>query len=62
MRRGCETASDLENGFYKGTDKLSPKYRPAPFEFKDPRYLHYESDTDEGSTDDLNDEFDDGVT
>ena len=62
VRRGCETASDLESGFYKEVDKLSPKYRTAPFEFKDPRYLHYESDVEEGSTDDLDDEFDDGVT
>ena len=62
VRRGCENTFDLASGFFKDVNKLSSKYQNNPLEFEDPKYLHYESDTDGGSADDLDDELDDGVT
>jgi hypothetical protein len=60
VRRGCKNTSDLSCGFFKDVSKLGPKYRKNVFEFKDPKYLHYKSDTDIG--DDLGSETNDEVT
>ena len=62
VRRGCENTFDLASGFFKNVNRLSPKYQNKPFEFEDPKYLHYESDAERGSEDDLEDVTDDGVT
>jgi hypothetical protein len=60
LRRGCENTSDLSCGFFKDVSKLGSKYRKDVFEFEDPKYLHYESET--GSGDDLENETNDEVT
>ena len=62
VRRGCTNTLDLLSGFFKDVDKLGSKYHINPFNFKDPRYLNYESDYASGSEYDLDLGTDDGVT
>ena len=58
VRRGCKNTFDLSSGFFKDVNKLGSKYRNDPFDFEDPKYFHYESD----SEDDLETVTNDGVT
>lgn len=60
IRRGCKNTADLSCGFFKDVSKLGSKYRIDVFEFEDPKYLHYERDTDIG--DYLESETNDEVT
>ena len=60
VRRGCKNTYDLSCGFFKDVSKPDFKYREDVFEFEDPKYLHYESDT--GLEDDLESETNDEVT
>lgn len=60
VRRGCENITDLSCGFFKDVGKLDSKYRKDVFEFEDPKYLNYESDT--GLEDDLESETNDEIT
>jgi hypothetical protein len=60
VRRGCKDTSDLSGGFFMDVSKLGSKYRKDIFEFEDPKYLHYESDT--GLEDDLESGTNDGIT
>ena len=60
VRRGCENITDLSCGFFKDVGKLDSKYRKDFFEFEDPKYLNYESDT--GLEDDLESGTNDEIT
>ena len=62
VRRGCKDISDLSCGFFKDVCKLGSKYREDISEFEDPKYLHYESDHDRDSVDDLGTVTNDEVT
>ena len=53
VRRGCKNTFDLSSGFFKDVNKLSSKYQNDLFDFEDPKYLHYESDSDRESEDNL---------
>jgi hypothetical protein len=60
VRRGCKNTSDLSCGFFTDFSELGSKYQKDVFEFEDPKYMHYESDTNIG--DDLGNETNDEVT
>ena len=62
VRRGCKSPFDLERGFFKGVNELSSKYRTEMWSFEDPKYLHYQSDSENDNEDDLEDVTNDGVT
>ena len=62
VRRGCKNTFDLAIGFFKDVNRLSSKYQNNLFDFEDPKYLHYQSDSERESEDDLGTENDDGVT
>lgn len=63
VRRGCKTPFDLECGFFKGVNEISSKYRTEMWNFEDPKYLHYQSDSDKDDNGDLeNVDLGDGVT
>lgn len=62
VRRGCKNTFDLSSGFFKDVSELSSKYQKDLFDYDDPKYLHYESESDNGSEDDLENVTNDGVT
>ena len=62
IRWGCKSTFELSCGFFKDVSKLSPKYSRDILELEDPKYLHYESDSDGDGKDDLENVKNDGVT
>jgi hypothetical protein len=60
IRRGCRNIFDLSSGFFKNVSELSSKYRQDIFDFEDPKYLQYESET--GLEDDLGSGTNDEIT